>query len=115
MSTRQADPPCQKEMESKYWKEVVCHLMLHYVRWDINEVVRFRAERCQKYALYQKKASNKSCSELNFIQKSLRMRTSFSSGSGARAPKINIFETPLNIMLQKGRLHLSYSTSFPSV
>ncbi len=29
----------------------------------------FPFERCQKYASHQKKASNKCCSELNFVQK----------------------------------------------
>ncbi len=37
--------------------------------------VQFRAEHCQKYASNQK-APNKSCSELNFVQKSLRAQMS---------------------------------------
>ncbi len=38
--------------------------------------IQFRTECCQKYALFQKKASNESCSKLNFVQKSPRARVS---------------------------------------
>ncbi len=38
------------------------------------------AQHCQKYVLFQKKGSNKSCSELNFVQKRPRAHMSTPSG-----------------------------------
>ncbi len=45
--------------------------------------IQFRTQCCQKYAS-QKKTSNKSCSELNFVQKSNRVLMSISLWDGTR-------------------------------
>ncbi len=55
---------------------VCCTKMANYIY--------FRAQLCQKYASHQKKASNKSFSELNFVQKSLQAHMSIYPQSGDR-------------------------------
>ncbi len=52
----------------------------------------FRARHCQKYALYQKKAQNKSCSRFNLVQESQWTHTSLSLRGCQGAPKIATFE-----------------------
>ncbi len=38
-------------IQCEYWKkDIVCPLLLHYVKWGINQMVHFRTQRCQKYA-----------------------------------------------------------------
>ncbi len=49
--------------------------------------IHFGAQCHQKYALHKKKGLNKNCSELNFVQKSRRVRMSTSPASGIGAPK----------------------------
>ncbi len=46
-----------------------------------------------KIRIKSKKASNKSCLELNFVPKSLRANMSISPGLELGAPKINMFES----------------------
>ncbi len=36
-------------------KDIVCTLLLHYVKCGINVIVHFRAQHCKKYARHQKK------------------------------------------------------------
>ncbi len=51
------------------------------------------AQHCQKYALHQKKGSNKSCSVMNFIQKSPQAYMSYLPHEWSWVtPKISTFE-----------------------
>ncbi len=47
---------------------ITCHVKC--IKFRVQN--HFRAQRCQKYALYQKNVSNKSCQALNFVQKCQR-------------------------------------------
>ncbi len=49
--------------------------------------IHFGAQHYQKYALNKKKSSSRSCSELNFIWKSLRAHMSISPTSEAGGSK----------------------------
>ncbi len=48
-----------------------------------NSIFNFRAQHCQKYALYEKMLQNESCWALNFLQKSQMAHMSISHGSEA--------------------------------
>ncbi len=52
------------------------------LKWE--KYIHFRAECCQKYRLYRKKASSKDCLELNCQQKTQWMHMSIPPWSGAR-------------------------------
>ncbi len=56
--------------------------ILYYI--ETSNYIQFRAQHCQKYASLQKNAPNKSCSELNFVQKGRKCMSLPPPRSGAR-------------------------------
>ncbi len=54
--------------------------------------IHFGAQRCQKYALHPKKGLNKSCLELNFVQKSpgAHMSIFLTSGAGEHQRSVHL-------------------------
>ncbi len=73
-------PPLQNEARERRKIDMV--KVLYSLK--LANYIQFRAQRCQKYASYQKKFSNKSCLKLNFVQKSPRAYMSVSPQSRAR-------------------------------
>ncbi len=67
----------------------VCLKLYNVQKWEIGFTFGLNAA---KNTHYVKKGSNKSCLELNFVQKSSRAHMSISPASGAGAPQISTFE-----------------------
>ncbi len=87
--------------------------------------IHFGIQRCQKYALHKKKASNKSCSELNFVQRSPRALIFISPTSEAmglqrsvhlKSYNVRKWKSPLASLLGKTDMcaHWLFCTKFNS-
>ncbi len=64
------------------------------------QYLQFRAEHCQNYRLYKKKCSNKSCRELNFVQKSQWANMPISTRNGATGSKVWYVSNIIYIVLK---------------